>query len=49
MKSEERKKSGEGGMWLNSSQPALLELREIEDILQTNANHGLSTSQAAER
>ena len=50
MKSEGgRRKSGDGGMWLNSSQPALLGVGEVEDILQTNATRGLSTNQAAER
>jgi hypothetical protein len=49
MKGEVRKRIGEGGMWLNNSQPALLELREVEEILQTSATRGLSTHQAAER
>jgi hypothetical protein len=49
MKGEARRKSGEGGMWLNSSQPALLEVREVEEILQTSASRGLTTSNAAER
>ena len=49
MKSEVRKKSGEGGMWLNSSQPAVMQVGEVEEILQTSATRGLSTQQATER
>ena len=44
-----RKKSGEGGMWLNSSQPAVMQVGEVEEILQTSATRGLSTQQATER
>lgn len=36
-------------MWLNSSQPAVMQVGEVEEILQTSATRGLSTQQATER